>query len=384
MKTIDEGAPELSVLSTEQDPWTVSGHDRRVTAARRRGRELRDRMQCEPTVASVRTLPLLTLVYPARWAFWGTAMVPSPYIVVEHRALLIQFWQAGALKTLLFNPTDIDAIDRVPFYMHERERRPLGARLFVKKRAQVEDLLAPMRLRTEDIDYVAFDHFHLQDLRRTLGTAAQNPRFPRAKVLVPETEWSHWDDLHPLQRALFLAAGKRGVLEDNLVLTSGDVRLGDGVFLARTPGHTPGHQTLFFKTDRGVFGVGENGVCPDSWAPEASRIPGVATRSRAQELEVLPNLGSPVFGGDQYASMLLEKHVVDRLPDEPDLPQMFSSFEATSSALTPGVRPYEIREVKYGQVLLPSRLPRQGVTELTPEEPVASAVAEPVAAGPVL
>lgn len=380
MKNIDEGAPELTVIAAEQDPWRASGHDRRVTAARRRGRELRDRMQCEPTVASVRTLPLLTLAYPARWAFWGTAMVPSPYVVVEHRALLVQFWQAGALKTLLWNPTDVDAIDRVPYYVNERERRPLGARLFVKKRAHVEDLLAPLRVRPEDIDYLAFDHLHLQDLRRTLGTNAQEPRFPRAKLLVPDAEWRHWDDLHPLHRAFFLASGKRGVREDNVVTTTADLRLGDGLFLVRTPGHTPGHQTLFFKTDRGVFGVGENGVCPDNWAPEASRIPGVATRSRAQELEVLPNLVTPVAGGDQYASMLLEKHVVDRLPDQPDLPQMFSSYEATSSALTPGVRPYEIREVKYGPVLLPSRLPRHGVTEhpAAPPLPAEAVHARPV------
>lgn len=379
MKTIDEGAPELGVIAAEQDPWRVSGHDRRVTAARRRGRELRDRMQCEPTVASVRTLPLMTLVYPARWAFWGTAMVPSPYIVVEHRALLVQFWQAGALKTLLFNPTDIDAIDRVPYYVNERERRPLGARLFVKKRAQVEDLLAPLRIRPEDIDYIAFDHFHLQDLRRTLGTSASEPRFPRAKLLVPDAEWRHFDDLHPIQRAFFLANGKRGVREDRVVSTTADLRLGDGVFLVRTPGHTPGHQTLFLKTDRGVYGISENGVCADNWAPEASRILGVAARARTQELEVLPNLNTPEAGGDQYASMLLEKHVVDRVPNQPELPQMFPSFEATSSALTPGVRPYEHKALKIGPVLLPSRLPRRGVVEHTGlEEPAAHEREEPM------
>lgn len=321
-------------------------------------------MQAEPIAASVRTLPLLTLGYPTRWAFWGTAMVPLPFLVVEHRALLVQFWQAGALKTLLFNPTDIDGVERVPYYVNERERRPLGSRLMVRKRAQAEDALAALRLRSDDIDYIAFDHLHLQDLRRTLGTTgAEDPRFPRAKLLVPETEWRHWDDLHPLQRPFFLANGKRGVREDNVVLTSGDLKLGDGVFLVRTPGHTPGHQTLFVKTARGVFGVSENGVCADNWAPEMSRIPGVATRSRTQELEVVLNLNAPSDGGDQYASMLLEKHVVDRVSDAPEVPQMFSSFEATASSLTPGIKPYEHKELKLGPVLLPSRMPRHGVVE---------------------
>lgn len=364
VKSTEEGAPELLSLKSEQDPWRTEGHDRRVTAARRRGRELRDRMQAEPTAASVRTLPLLTLAYPTRWAFWGTAMVPMPYLVVEHRALLVQFWQAGALKTLLFNPTDIDGVDRVPYYVNERDRRPFGARLIVKKHGQVEDLLIDHRIRPEDVDYIAFDHFHLQDLRRTLGTSAgQEPRFPRAKLIVPEAEWRHWDDLHPLHRPFFLANGKRGVREDLVVMTNSDLRLGDGVFLVRTPGHTPGHQTLFVKTDRGVWGVSENGVCADNWAPEESRIPGVATRARTQELEVVLNLNTPEAGGDQYASMLLEKHVVDRVLDAPGVPQMFPSFEATSSALTPGMRPYEHQEVKFGPILLPSRLPRHGVVE---------------------
>ncbi len=363
MKTIDEGAPEITILPVEQDPWRTGGHDRRVTAARRRGRELRDHMQSEPTAASVRTLPLLTLAYPTRWAFWGTAMVPAPYLVVEHRALLVQFWQAGALKTLLWNPTDVDGLDRVPYYVNERERRPLGSRLLVRKRDQATDALAALRVRPDDIDYIAFDHFHLQDLRKTLGTSTLEPRFPRAKLIVPDAEWRHWDDLHPLHRPFFLANGKRGLREERVVTTTGDLRLGDGVFLVRTPGHTPGHQTLFVKTDRGVWGSGENGVCADNWAPEASRIPGVAARARTQELEVLPNLNTPEAGGDQYASMLLEKHVVDRVPGATDIPQMFPSFEATSSALTPGMRPYEHRELTFGPVLLPSRLPRHGVVE---------------------
>lgn len=182
-------------------------------------------------------------------------------------------------------------------------------------------------------------------------------RYPRATLLVPEAEWRHWDDLHPLQRPFFLASGKRDVCEDRVVATHGDLKLGDGVFLVRTPGHTPGHQTLFLKTDVGVWGVSENGVSADNWTPEKSRIPGVATRARAQGLEVLPNFNAPVAGGDQYASMLLEKHVVDAVREDGGFVQMFPSFEATSSPLTPGMRPHQHHGVSFGRVVAASRLP---------------------------
>src|SRR5438128_1196228 len=80
-------------------------------------------------------------------------------------------------------------------------------------------------------------------------------RFPNAKLLAPKTEWDDWDDLHPLQRAWFIRDGKAGVRTANVILTDGDLVLGDGVMLLRTPGHTVGNQTLFLNTDTGIWGI---------------------------------------------------------------------------------------------------------------------------------
>ena len=65
----------------------------------------------------------------------------------------------------------------------------------------------------DEIDYVAFDHMHVQDLRPILGTEDGRvpPRFPNATLLVPRVEWDDWDDLHPLQRAWFVRDGRLGV-----------------------------------------------------------------------------------------------------------------------------------------------------------------------------
>src|SRR4029079_6099592 len=115
------------------------------------------------------------------------------------------------------------------------------------------------------IDLIAFDHFHTQDLRATLGTISQDPlrpplpaRFPNAKLLAPRHEWEDWDELHPMQRAWFIADGKKDADTSRVVLTDADLRLGDGCLLLRTPGHTSGNQTLFVHAADGVFGCSEN------------------------------------------------------------------------------------------------------------------------------
>ena len=58
-------------------------------------------------------------------------------------------------------------------------------------------------------------------------------------------------------------------------VTDGDLALGDGVLLVRTPGHTSGNQTLFLNTAEGVWGVSENGTCADNWTPATVKSAGI-------------------------------------------------------------------------------------------------------------
>ena len=54
-----------------------------------------------------------------------------------------------------------------------------------------DEALAKVGLRPEDVDYVSFDHLHVQDLRFVLGThepiegepAPRPPLFPNAKLI---------------------------------------------------------------------------------------------------------------------------------------------------------------------------------------------------------
>jgi len=320
--------------------WETRGHGQRLRAVRAAGERLREKLASGPRVVAVRTLPLTKLAYPTKYAFYSAALSPIPLVTMHHKCVLVQFMQGGELKNLLFNPTDVDAAKATPFFAKLVQQ--FGERLtsaIQGKHTPLATQLEALGLRFPDIDYVAFDHFHTQDLRPQLGTTTVPARFPNATLLAPEVEWNDWDDLHPLQRAWFVELGKSGVKTDKLALTSGDLHLGDGLMLLRTPGHTSGNQTLFIHTESGVWGISENGTCADSWSPLDSRIAGLAATCRRQELDVILNSNTPESAGDQYTSMILERTIVDRVRRAPAFVQMLPSSEIAPSALAPGLTP---------------------------------------------
>jgi glyoxylase-like metal-dependent hydrolase (beta-lactamase superfamily II) len=350
------------VLSDFRGAREERGSGPRLRAVRKAGEALRERFASGPRALAVRTLPITTLAYPTKYAFWSAAFSPAPYVVMTHRALLVQFLQHGELKTLLFNPTDHIASRATPFFarMIEMVGDYVAFRLLAKTFEPLESQLADLGLDAESIDYVAFDHFHTQDLRTLLGTTdgEHGARFPRARLLAPVSEWEDWDDLHPMQRAWFVADGKRNVRTENVLLTNDDLELGDGVLLLRTPGHTSGNQTLFVHTPDGVWGCSENGTCADNWTPLESRIKGLAALCRRQDLDLVLNANTPELAAEQYTSMLLERTLVDRVKRAPGFCQMFPSSEVTPSALAPGLAPTILHKaLSYGEIVKTSREP---------------------------
>ncbi len=337
-----ERLPDELTIRDLDDAFRTPNHAEQLRATLAAGARLGERFSAGPRVVAVRTLPLTTLPYPTRYALGGAAFSPAPFVTMTHRCLLVQFLQRGVPKTLLFNPTDVEAARKTPFFEHLATE--VGERLssfMAKTYDPLEAQLAALGLSAEDVDYVAFDHFHTQDLRGLLGTSdgSRKARFPNALLLAPAAEWDEWEDLHPVQRAWFVRDGRRGVDEKRVVQTRSDLALGDGVLLLRTPGHTSGNQTLFLATESGIWGVSENGTCADNWSPLESRIPGVAFTAKAQELDVVLNSNTPELYARQYTSMMLEKTLVSRVTRAPGFVQMLSSSEVTPHFTAPGLAP---------------------------------------------
>ncbi|MEO8874972.1 MAG: hypothetical protein ABI461_05245 [Polyangiaceae bacterium] len=333
--------------------WATRSHGKKLRAVRAAAEKAHDRFAAGSRVISVRTFNLATLPYPTKFAFNGLAFSPAPYVTLSHRALFVQFFQNGALKNLLFNPTDLEGARATPYLARIAEKYGALEPVISKKFDPLETQLERIGIAREDIDYVAFDHFHTQDLRRLLGTTdgRERARFPNATLLAPRVEWEDWDDLHPLQEWFFVRDGKKGVAMDRVALIEGDLHLGDGVLLLRTPGHTSGNQTLFLATDTGIWGCSENGTCADSWSPLESQIPGLAAACRARDADIALNSNTPEESSTQYTAMILERTLASRVKRAPAFVQMLSSSEVTPGLMAPGLSPTILhRAISCGEV----------------------------------
>ena len=151
-----------------------------------------------------------------------------------------------------------------------------------------DEALAKVGLRPEDVDYVSFDHLHVQDLRFVLGTtepipgeaAPRPPLFPNAKLIAQRKEWDTFASLHPMQWAWYVEEGTKDLITDNVVLIDGDVELGKGVALVWTPGHTDGNHSLCINTET-ASGSPRRTASP--------RTPGIRTCRRSPASERPPS-----------------------------------------------------------------------------------------------
>jgi hypothetical protein len=339
----------LEQLTQLDAAWRAPSAGERLAEIRKCGVELRERILASGVVSCVRTFDLADAPYPTKFAFGGAARSPVPYILFTNRVNVVQFETAtGELKTLLFNPTDVARSAETPYFANMRRRvgEFFWSRMMAAfKRPRADECLASLGLSAADVDYIAFDHMHTQDVRAMLGTTpadgaeALTAIYPRAKLLIWRPELDTFRGLHPLQELWYVRDGVRHVPRDRLLVCDGDVLLGKGVALVRTPGHTVGNWSLVLNTDTGVWAVSENGISCDNYAPKASAIPGLERYARQEGVEVVLNSNTLEGRNEQYTSMVLEKCLVDRCRDRPEFYQHFASSELRSSPLMPGLSP---------------------------------------------
>ncbi len=297
----------------------------------------RERLVTAGPVASCTTHRLVTFPYPTTYAFSSGALSPAPFVMMTNRMQIVQFEHEGRRRTLLFNPSDIESNRSATFYAELATRfgEFLSTKVIPSFHGTAEEHVRSVGLTPEDIDFIAFDHLHVQDLRRWLGPKAY---FPNAKLLVMREEWLTARDLHPMNAVWYVPNGC-DIAEDKVVLLDGDVRLGTGVALLSTPGHTRGNMSLCVVTPNGPFVVSENGVSPESYAPSQSRIAGVRAYAEQMKFEVVLNGNTREDSLDQYSSMIVEKLVAGPCASNAAFPAVATSSELTASIFAPGLSP---------------------------------------------
>jgi glyoxylase-like metal-dependent hydrolase (beta-lactamase superfamily II) len=120
--------------------------------------------------------------------------------------------------------------------------------------ALLEDLAA-LGVSPGDINTVACTHLHFDHCgggttRGEDGVA--RPTFPRAQYLVRRQEWEDAHHANERNRASYLSENYDPIEKaEQLLLHDGDIEILPGVWMKNLPGHTRGHQGVFFDVPDG-------------------------------------------------------------------------------------------------------------------------------------
>jgi hypothetical protein len=335
--------PDIVPLPHFRGARDAASPQQRLDRLRGAARDFRAEMLAGPAVRYYRSCDLVRAPYPTKYALHGACQVPTPFLHILNRLFIVQYQSPSGRKTLLVSPTDVLSARETPFFKRLSDRLGILQKVltpvFSPLLGTVEGWLEKIGLRPEAVDYITYDHLHTQDLRKWLGTAGKRGYFPNAKLLIMRQEWESVRALLAPQRDWYCPGGTDGIDPDRLLLLDGDVKLGDGVALLSTPGHTEGNHSIVVHTSEGLLVTSENGVAPDAYAPEHSRIPGLRRYARDTGMDVVLNANTLERGLDQYLSMVQEKEVAGPSARNPDFPNFMSSSELTAYWLFPGIEP---------------------------------------------
>jgi len=368
MATVDRaGAAGLRPCSDFDEAQATWPRGDRPAALREAAQAFRARFTAQGQVLAVRTVDLVSAGYPAAFAFHGAARGVNPYVNILNRLVVVQFEDfEGARRTLVWEPTIPEGSAEAPFYSQLMERfgEWISYHVLTQQFHTVTSALATVGLTPADVDLVSFDHLHVQDLRRLMGTTEamegenepREPFFPHAKFVFQSREVDTFRSVHPTQWAWYVPGGMDDVRTDNLVLVDGDVELGAGCALLFTPGHTDGNQSLCVNTPEGIWVSSENGVAADNWHAHLSKIPGVRKWAEFFGREVVMNANTLEDSLDQYDSMLKEKAVADLNRRDPRWHNVFPSSElAPLRRQWPVVPTFMYGGINYGRIEPPAR-----------------------------
>jgi glyoxylase-like metal-dependent hydrolase (beta-lactamase superfamily II) len=156
---------------------------------------------------------------------------------------------------------------------------------------QTGRLLEEMRghgLRPEDIDLIIITHLHHDHVGWAAVAAGDGvrPTFPNARYFLPQKDWEHFTQPDVLARSAYvpnlIKLYDQGVVD----LVSGERTVTSEVSIVPSPGHTPGHQSVFVLSqgERAAI-IGDMAHTPaqveeTDWRPRADLDPALSARTR--------------------------------------------------------------------------------------------------------
>lgn len=207
--------------------------------------------------------------------------------------------------TIVFNPVAIRAGGEWLLFDTGNGPQPPGATTGLLMRSLSAAGIAPT-----EIARVVISHFHADHINGLLA-ADGSPAFPNAAILVPEREWSFWNDAAERERAapgrmqdLFANAARVFArLRDRVRTFAGGEEVAPGISAVDTPGHSIGHtsfmiqsggERLFLQSD--VSNHPALFVRHPGWQARFDQFPeqAVATRRKVYEMLVAEKL--PIQG----------------------------------------------------------------------------------------
>lgn len=342
--------PDINYVSHFKKSRVSNMPMERLAAVKKSALRFREDMLSGCDILYYRAFELIHVPYPTRYGLLNACSVPTPFLHLLNKLVVVQYDTVAGVKTLLVGPADVEANRETPFFKRLAEgfgllNKPMRKFLAPIIRT-VEDCLQEIGLRPEDIDYITYDHLHTQDLRRWLGSRERPGFFPNAKLLVMRQEWDSTVSLLPPQQDWYCPHGLEGIELDKVVMLDGDVMLGDGVALVHTPGHTEGNHSVVIHTPEGLLVSSENGISADSYAPLLSNIPGLKKYAQDTGMEVVLNGNTQEGGLDQYLSMVQEREIAGPSLRYPGFTNVVPSSELSAYWGFPGIKP----TVRFGEI----------------------------------
>ena len=116
--------------------------------------------------------------------------------------------------------------------------------------------LAELGWSLGDIDTVVNTHLHYDHCEN-------NPALTQAQFFVSAQEWDYAQRPTPSQAWSYAAewTGADVTIDDYTLITTDNYELTPGIRIIRTPGHTPGHQSVLIDTADGVLCIAGDAAC---------------------------------------------------------------------------------------------------------------------------